>query len=38
MMDPALFAAIAWRHHAGPEGGPEFIRAVLEGRALNENG
>lgn len=38
MMDPAQFAAIAWRHHVGPGGGPDFIRAVIEGRALNDNG
>lgn len=34
MMDPSLFAAIAWRHHVGPEGGAAFIRRVLDGRAL----
>ena len=34
MMDPSLFAAIAWRHHLGPDGGAAFIRRVLEGRAL----
>lgn len=37
MMDPGRFAAIAWRHHEGRQGGPAFIRAELEGRALPRN-
>lgn len=37
MMDPGRFAAIAWRHHEGPEGGPTFVRAILEGSALPRN-
>ncbi|TXL67057.1 DUF6639 family protein [Zeimonas arvi] len=34
LMDPSRFAAIAWRHHLGPDGGAAFIRRVLDGRAL----